>query len=58
MYNQNILLAVQYGALLARSDMCFMDSQLLIHGAHIQPMLRVAEYKFPVKHDNSYFLLV
>jgi hypothetical protein len=58
MYNPNILLAVQYGALLARSGMCFMDSQLLVHGAHMQPLPRVAEFKFAVQHDNSYFFLV
>ena len=57
-YIPNILLAVQYGALLARSGMYFMNSQLLVHGAHIQTLLRVAEYRLAVQHDSSYFLLV
>jgi hypothetical protein len=57
-YNANILLAVKYGALLARRGMHFMDSQLSVHGAHIQPLPPAAEYKFAVQHENSYLLLV
>ena len=58
MYNPNILLAVQYGALLARSGLCFVDCQLLVHGAHIQQLPRVAKCQFAVQDENSYLLLV